>query len=155
MREESLTTLSSILSQKFNDAFPEWAQYIEMVKSEGGDNAQCFGVSIPSPIDGRYISIRERGDCIEVCFSDGRQPGGAERLHICERGEEMQCVEASIQLMKEIVDEKLVIVRERSSPLLGGVALPPTFVSSNEISRRKRLVSVVSWRGKYDEKFDR
>ena len=155
MDKESLTPLSRILSEKFNDAFPEWAQYVEMVKSEGGDSEKSLDVRIPSLIDGRYISIRERGDCIEVCFSDGRPPGGAERLLICERGTEMQCVAASIQLMKEIVDEELVIVRERSSPLLGGNALPPTFVTSNEILRRKRPLSVVSWRGKYDERFDR
>jgi hypothetical protein len=89
MDQESLTPLSMILLQSLRDRFPEWEPFMEAVESESENGKGCLDFRIPAPSDdGRFISVRERGDCIEVGFSDGEPPGGAERLLIGAPGEE-------------------------------------------------------------------
>lgn len=79
-----------------------------------------------SPADEKsYLSILERGDSIEVSFNDGDPPGGAESQRICEEGTESSCVEAALEFIQEIIDEKVVIERERSTWLTGCKPLPP------------------------------
>jgi hypothetical protein len=87
MNQQSLTPLSKVLSKRLRDRFPEWGPYFEEVESENGGSKRSLYVHVPGPLDARrYISFRERGNCIEVSFGDGRAPGGAERLLICEPG---------------------------------------------------------------------
>jgi len=149
---ESLTELSSVLWRQLFIRFPEWHEYAEIVESEASDDYKSLYVRIRAPADGEsYLLILERDDCIEVSFSDGAPPGGAERQIVCEQGSESLCVEAVIEFIQEIIDEKIVIGRERSSWLSGHKPLPPQFMASTEIeANRKMLVSVRSWKGKYD-----
>jgi len=146
--QESLTTLSMILLQILEDRFPEWEPFMEAVESESENDKRCLDFRIPAPSDdGRFISVRERGDCIEVGFSDGEPPGGTERLLIGDRGEERLLVEAAIEFVEQIIDEKIFIGREAS--WLWHSAMPPTFMTAEELPRKK-LLKVVSWHGTYD-----
>jgi hypothetical protein len=155
MDQESLTPLSSILSRTLRARFHEWEPYIEAVEAESGNNEQYLDFRIPAPNDEtHFLSIRERGDCIEVCFSDGRPPGGAERLLICEPGEERQCVNAALEFIVKIIEEKVVVARESSS-LVRGRTLPPSFMNAKELPSKKGLVNVVSWRGTHDMEINR
>jgi len=151
MNREPLTGLSKILWRQVFTRFPEWREYAEIVESEAGDDYKSLYVRVHSPADKEsYLSILERDDCIEVSVSDGDPPGGAERQMVCEEGSESLCVEAAIEFIQEIIDEKVVIGRERSSWLSGHKPFPPQFIASTEIeAKRKRLVSVLSWKGSY------
>jgi hypothetical protein len=92
----------------------------------------------------------ERGDCIEVSFSDGDSSGGAASQMICEEGSESLCVAAS-EVVRENMDEKVDIGRERSTWLTGYKPLPPQFLASTEIEgKRRQLISVRSWKGRYN-----
>ena len=152
MNREPLTELSEILWRQLFTRFPEWQQYAEIVESEASDDLKSLYVQVQSPADEQsYLSILERDDCIEVSFSDGDPPGGAERQIVCEEGSERLCVEAVMKLIEEIIDEKSVIGRERSTWLTGHKPLPPQFIPSAEIqAKRERLVSVRSWKGTYN-----
>ena len=152
MNSEPLTELSEILSWQVFTRFPEWQQYAEIVESEASDNYKSLYLRVYSPADREsYLSISESDDCIEVSFSDGDPPGGAERQIVCEEGSERLCVEAVMKLIEEIIDEKSVIGRERSSWLSGHKPLPPQFIPSAEIhAKRERLVSVRFWKGTYN-----
>jgi hypothetical protein len=132
--------------------FPEWREYAEIVESEARDDYRSLCVRLHSPADEKsYLSILERDDRIEVSLSDGDPPGGAERQVVCEEGSGSLCVEAVIDFVQEIIDEKVVIGRERSSWPSGHKPLPPQFIASIEIEAKgKRLVSVSSWKGTYD-----
>src|SRR5215210_4592596 len=93
MNREFLTQLSEILWRQLFTRFPEWQEYAEIVESEATDDYQNLYVRVNSPADDEsYLSILERVDCIEVSFSDGDPPGGAESQVICEKGSERQCV---------------------------------------------------------------
>jgi hypothetical protein len=152
MNREPLTELSEMLRQHVFTRFPEWRDLAEIVGSEASDDLKSLYVRVYSPADEQsYLSILERGDCIEVSFSDGDPPGGAEIQLICEQGAERFCVEAVIEFIQEIIDEKVVIGRERSVWLTGHKPLPPQFIASTEIeAKRRRLVSVHSWKGRYN-----
>ena len=152
MNREPLTGLSKILWRQVFTRFPEWQEYAEIVESEGGDNYRSLYVRVHSPaVEKSHLSILERDDCIEVSLSDGDPPGGAERQMVCEEGSERSCVEAVMEFIQEIIDEKVVIGRERSSWISGHKPLPPQFIASAEIEgKRKRLASVRSWKGTYD-----
>jgi hypothetical protein len=64
---------------------------------------------------------------------------------------ESSCVEAALESIQEIIDEKAVIGRERSTWLTGCKPLPPQFLALTEIEgRRRRLFSVRSWKGRYN-----
>lgn len=150
VNRESLTELSEILWREVFTRFPEWQEYAEIVESEASDDLKY--VRVYSPADEQsYLSILERGDCIEVSFGDGDPPGGAESQIICEEGSESLCFESVIEFIREIIDEKVVIGRERSTWLTGHKPLPPQFLASREIEgKRRRLLSVRSWKGRYD-----
>ena len=152
MYGEPLTELSEILWRQVFTRFPEWQEYAEIVESEAGDDYKSLYMRIHSPVDDEsYLSILERVDCIEVSFSDGDPPGGAERQIVCEEGSENLCVEAVIDFIEEIMDEKVVIGRGRSSWFTGHKPLPPQFIASTEIeAKRKSLIGVRSWKGRYD-----
>jgi hypothetical protein len=152
MNGEHLTELSEILWRQLFTRFPAWQEYAEIVESEANDDNKSLYVRVHAPADERsYLSILERLDCIEVSFSDGDPPGGAERQVIYEKGLERQCVEAVVEFIQGIIDEKVVIGRERSSWLTGHKPLPPRFITSTEIgAMRRRLVSVRSWKGRYN-----
>src|SRR5829696_8958729 len=149
MNREPLTELSEILWRRLFTRFPEWQEYAEIVESEASDDLKSVHVRVQSPADEQsYLSILERGDCIEVGFSDGDPPGGAESLIICEEGSESLCVESAIEFVQDIIDEKIVIRRERSTWLTGHKPLPPQFIASTEIeAKRRSLVSARSWKG--------
>ena len=148
MDQESLTMLSMILLQSLRDRFPEWEPFMDAVESESENGKRCLDFRIPGPSDdGRFISMRERGDCIEVGFSDGEPPGGAEHLLIGGPGEEGQLVEAAVEFAEQIIDEKIFIGREASWLRKSG--LPPSFMTAEDLPRKK-LLKVVSWRGTYD-----
>ena len=150
-----LTTLSTVLLKSLIDRFPEWHVYVEDMESESEKSKRSLCVRVPSPFDAnRFIAIRERGDCIEVSFNDGKPPGGAERLFICEPNDEEQCVAAAMQFVEQLTDEKIVIARKSLSWLFGKV-LPPSFIAANEIEMKKGLVNIVSWRGAYDMEIGR
>jgi hypothetical protein len=152
MTREPLTKLSEILWREVFTRFPEWQEYAEIVESEASDDYKSLYVRVNSPADDEsHLSILERDDCIEVSFSDGDPPGGSERQMVCEEGSEGLCVEAVMGFIQEIVEEKVVIGRERSSWLSGREPLPPRFVASTELERKgKRLVNVRSWKGRYN-----
>src|SRR5215210_7177317 len=152
MIREPLTELSEILWRRLFTRFPEWQEYAEIVESEASDDLKSLYVRVYSPADEQsYLSILERGDCIEVSFGDGDPPGGTERQIICEEGSESLCVESVIEFIREIIDEKVVIGRERSTWLTGHKPLPPQFLASREIEgKRRRLLSTRSWKGRYD-----
>jgi hypothetical protein len=152
MNRECLTELSEILWLQVFIRFPEWQEYAAIVDSEANGNYKRLYLRVHSPADDEsYLSILERDDCIEVSFSDGDPPGGAERQMVCEEGSESLCVGAVIDFIQEIIDEKVVIGRERSSWLSGHKPLPPQFIATTEIeANRKRLVSVRSWKGRYN-----
>ena len=151
MNRELLTELSEILWRRLFARFPEWQEYAEIVESEASDDLKSLYVRVHSPADEQsYLSILERADCIEVSFSDGDPPGGAESQIICEEESESSCVEAALEFIKEIIDEKVVIGRERSTWLTGHKPLPPQFIASREIEgKRRELVSVRSWKGQF------
>ena len=70
---------------------------------------------------------------------------------VCEEGSESLCVEAVIEFVQEIIEEKVVIGRGRSVWLTGHKPLPPQFIASTEIeAKRSKLVSVRSWKGRYN-----
>jgi hypothetical protein len=152
MNREPLTEVSGILWRHLFTRFPEWQDLAEIVESETSGDYKSLYLQVYSPADEKsYLSILERADCIEVSFSDGDPPGGAESQIICEEGSESLCVEAVIDFIQEIIDEKVVIGRERSSRLTGHKPLPPQFISSTEIeAKRRRLLSVRSWKGQFD-----
>ena len=151
MNKEPLSALSEILWRQVFTRFPEWQEYAEIVDSEAGGNYKSLYLRVHSPADESYLSILERDDCIEVSFSDGDPPGGAERQMVCEEGSESLCVGAVIDFIQEIIDEKVVIGRERSSWLTRHKPLPPHFIATTEIeANRKWLVSVSSWKGRYN-----
>jgi hypothetical protein len=102
-------------------------------------------VRVYSPADEQsYLSILERGDCIEVSISDGDSSGGAASQIICEEGSESLCV-AAIEVVQEIMDEKVDIGRERSTWLTGYKPLPPQYLALTEIERkRSRLIRIGS-----------
>jgi len=152
MNREPLTELSEILWRQLFTRFPEWQQVAEIVESEASDDYNSLYLRVHSPADKEsYLSILERADCIEVSVGDGDPPGGAERQMVCEEGSESLCVEAVIEFIQEIIDEKVIIGRERSSWLTGQKPLPPRFIASTEIeAKRKRLVSIRSWKGRYN-----
>jgi hypothetical protein len=69
----------------------------------------------------------------------------------CEEESKSSCVGAAIEFVQEIVDEKVVIGRERSTWLTGHKPLPPQFLASTAIeAKRRRLLSVRSWKGRYN-----
>jgi hypothetical protein len=152
VNREPITELSAILWRHLFTRFPEWQEYAEIVESEASDELNSLYVRVYSPADEKsYLSIIERADCIEVSFSDGDPPGGAESQIICEEESESSCVEAALELIQEIIDEKVVIGRERSTWLTGHKPLSPQFIVSREIvGKRRRLVSVRSWKGHFD-----
>jgi hypothetical protein len=139
MNREPLTELSEILWRQLFIRFPEWQEYAEIVESEASDDYKSLYVRVTSPADREsYLSILERDDCIEVSFSDGEPPGGAERQMVCEEGSESLCVEAVIEFIHEIMDEKVVIGRERSSWQSGHKPLPPQFIATTELEGKRR-----------------
>jgi hypothetical protein len=152
MKREPLTELSEILWRQVFTRFPEWQEYAELVDSEASDDYKSLYLRVHSAADDEsYLSILEREDCIEVSFSDGDRPGGAEIQMVCEEGSENPCVGAIIDFIQEIIDEKVVIGRERSSWLTGHKPLPPQILPSTEIEgKKKRLVRVRSWKGRYN-----
>jgi hypothetical protein len=98
---EPLTELAEILWQQIFTRFPEWQECAELVESEANDDLKSLYVRVYSPADEQsYLSILERADCIEVSFSDGAPPGGAESQMICEEGSESLCVEGALNLSK-------------------------------------------------------
>ena len=149
---ESLTELSGVLWWQVFTRFPEWQEYAEIVESEASNDLESLYVRVRSSADEQsYLSILERGDCIEVSFSDGHPPGGAESEIICDEGLESSCVEAALEFIQEIIDEKVVIGRERSTWLTGHKPLPPQFIISTEIEAKLgRVVSIRSWKGRYN-----
>jgi hypothetical protein len=154
MNREPLTELSEMLWWHIFTRFPEWQDHAEIVESESNDDVKSLYVVVRSPADEQcYLSILEGGDCIEVSFSDGDPPGGAESLIICEEGSEGPCVESALDFIQEIIDERIVIGRERSTWLTGHKPLPPQFIASSEIeAKRRKLASVRSWNGRYNWK---
>jgi hypothetical protein len=152
MNREPLTELSEILWRQVFTRFPEWQEYAEFVESEAGVDYKSLYLRVHSPADNEsHLSILERDDCIEVSVSDGEPPGGDERQIVCEEGSGSLCVEAVMEFIQEIIDEKVVIGRERSSWLSGHKHLPPQFIALTDIeAKRKRLVSVRSWKGTHD-----
>jgi hypothetical protein len=130
MNRESPTDLSEILWRHLFTRFPEWQDH-------------ALYVRVYSPADEQsYLSILARDDCIEISFSDGVPPGGAERQIVCEEGSESLCVAAAIEYVQEIIDEKVVIGRERSTRLTEHKTLLPQFIASSEIeAKRRRLVT--------------
>jgi hypothetical protein len=152
MNRESPTDLSEILWRHLFTRFPEWQDHAQFVESEASDDLESLYVRVYSPADEQsYLSILERDDCIEISFSDGVPPGGAERQIVCEEGSESLCVAAAIEYVQEIIDEKVVIGRERSTRLTEHKTLLPQFIASSEIeAKRRRLVSVRSWKGRYN-----
>jgi hypothetical protein len=130
MNREPLTELSEILWRQVFTRFPEWQEYAEVVESKARDDCKSLYVRVCSPADKEsYLSILERDDCIEVSLSDGDPPGGADRQMLCEGGSESLCVEAVVEIVEEIIDEKVVIGRVRSSWPSGHKALPPEFIA--------------------------
>jgi hypothetical protein len=130
MNRESPTDLSEILWRHLFTRFPEWQDH-------------ALYVRVYSPADEQsYLSILARDDCIEISFSDGVPPGGAESQIVCEEGSESLCVAAAIEYVQEIIDEKVVIGRERSTRLTEHKTLLPQFIASSEIeAKRRRLVT--------------
>ena len=155
MNTESLTHLSKILWQQLSAQFPKWQRYAETVEVEyetnGADNQRLY-VRVASPADEKcYLSVLERGDCIEISFSDGKPPGGAEAQIICDGGAEDSGVEAAIEFIQKIVDERIVIGRGRSLWFTGFIPSSPSFMEADEVEgKRKKLVSVRSWKGNYN-----
>jgi hypothetical protein len=103
------------------------------VESEASDDLESLYVRVYSPADEQgYLSILERDDCIEIGFSDRDPPGGAENQILCEEGSESLGVAAAIEYVQEIIDEKVVIGRERSTWLTGHKPLPPQFLAPSK-----------------------
>jgi hypothetical protein len=152
MNREPLTELSEILWRHLFTRFPEWQEYAEIVESETSDDLESLHVRVQSPANEQsFLSILGRDDCIEVSFSDGDPLGGAESQIICEEESESPCVTAALAFIQEIIDETVVIGCERSTWLTGHKPLPPRFIASREIEgKSRRLVSVRSWKGRYD-----
>ena len=120
----------------------------------GGTRMVDMLISNPSPrrrwrdVDpGLAVGVR----ILLLSFSDGDPPGGAECQLICEEGAERLCVEAVIEFIQEIIDEMVVMGRERSVWLTVHKPLPPRFIASTEIeAKQRRLLSVRSWKGRYN-----
>jgi hypothetical protein len=156
MQRESLTELSKLLKSELLAEFPEWQKHIAAAKSKA--NAGSFStlyIKIPCPADEtRFLSISDRGDCLEIGFYDGDPPGPAEsQIHCC-TGAAAKCVAEAIDFVKEITEEKFVAGRERMWWFFGNKLAPPQFVEAQE-SEKKKLVRVRSWKGDYDREIEK
>lgn len=152
MRQKSFTKLSEILLSQLSGQFPEWQKHLEIAESDfnNGKYSSLY-IEVPSPLDkSRFLSILDRGDCIEVGFDDGGRPAGpAERQIICNEGSETECVARTIEFVKEIIDEQTVLGRELLFWPLKNKAAPPSFIGISELEK-KNLVSIRSWKGNCD-----
>ena len=120
MNRDPLTKLFESLWRHYSTRFPEWQQYAEIVGSDANIDLMSLYLRVHSPAENEsYLSISERDDRIEVSFSYGDPSGGAESQIICEEESESSCVEAALEFIQEIIDEKVVIGRERSTWLTG------------------------------------
>ncbi|MDQ3798268.1 MAG: hypothetical protein M3384_02355 [Acidobacteriota bacterium] len=148
MEDELLSELSGILSRKLFAAFPEWRKYAEIVDADYDINRKSLYLKIPSPADERHsLSILERGDCIEVGFSDGNPMTAAESQIICERNNDSLCVEAAIEFVEKIINEEILIGHKRASWLSGNKLL--SFINRAE-ANKKKFARIYSWRGNFN-----
>jgi hypothetical protein len=154
MNTDSLTHLSKIVWRKLFAKYPEWERFAETVVPDyepEESKVRSLYLRVLSPADENCcLSVLERGDCIEIAFSDGRPPGGAERQIICDENSEGQCVNEAIEFIEDILNERVVLCRERATwPFRWW---PPSFLDANEIeSKKKRPVSIRSWRGTFNK----
>ena len=158
MNKKSLTKLSETLKSELLAQFPEWQKYVEIFESHfNSGKFSSLYVEIPSPIDENcFLSISDRDYCVEIGFYDGNPPGPAERQIGCSEGFEDEDVAEVIEFIKEIIDEKIVAGRERMFWLFGNKAAPPQFIETIGLDKkRKKLVSICSWKGKFNRKIEK
>jgi hypothetical protein len=146
--EEFLTELSKTLYRKLFNAFPEWQKHAEIVDADYDINQKSLYLKIPSPVNERhFLSILERGDCIEVAFSNENPSTAAEAQILCEPDNGILCVEAVIEFVEEIVNEEIVIGQRHTSWLSRRKLL--RFINRTEIEKKK-FAEIYSWRGKFN-----
>ena len=155
MEKEDLNELSKILYEQLFSCFPEWEQYAELFDSGHFDSKLRFVpngkkrlyIEIPSPVNkDHYISITERGDCIEIAYSNGNPQKNAEQQI---GGDDLETVEATIEFVEEILEEKILVGQERTFWGLGNKLCPMFFLTPAE-SQKKKFVNVYSWKGTFN-----
>jgi hypothetical protein len=144
VEEKLLTEFSKILYRELLAVFPEWQNHTEIVVSDYDINQKSLCLQIPSPAnDHCFLSVLERGDCIEVGFSDGNPSTAAEKQL---GGEEFSdAVEGAIEFIREIVDEKVLIAQNHRSWSENKLL---SFINRAEIEKKK-FARIYSWRGNF------
>jgi hypothetical protein len=148
MGEKLLTELSKILDRKLFAGFPEWKKYAEIVEADYDINQKSLYLKIPSTINDRhFLSILERGDCIEIGYCDGNPLALIEKQILCESDSDSLCVEAAIEFVEKIVNEEIVIGRKSASWWSGNNLL--SFINRAEI-KEKKFARIYSWQGNFN-----
>jgi hypothetical protein len=155
---EPLNPESQVLAEELSQRFPEWRDFADVHRGEAHYELEpgSLTVELASPVAGRNhrLGVQHRGDTFEVFYSDGEPPGPAEAQYIFAPGEERRAAAGAVQLMADVVEERVVTVRERIGRFLW---LQPTsqlrFMRREELTERhrRRLVTVASWRSTFDE----
>jgi hypothetical protein len=148
VEEKLLTELSKTLYRKLFNEFPEWQKYAEIVDADYDINQKSLYLKIPAPVDERhFLSILERGDCIEVAFSNENPSTAAEAQILCEQDNDILCVEAVIQFVRKIVNEEIVIGQRHASWLSRRKLL--SFIKRAKTDEKK-FAKIYSWRGNFN-----
>jgi hypothetical protein len=148
MENKDLTELSRILYEQLFTSFPDWEKYAEFSIGENDTEKQSLYVVIPSPANENHcILIEERGDCIEIAYSNGNPQMNAERQLMGTK--DIFCVENAIEFIEEVIDEKIVVGQDRGFRIVGNKLLPLRFMSLEE-AKDKRPVNVYSWQGNFN-----
>ncbi len=155
----TLNPKAQLLAQAMLERFADWGRWARPYGPEDDPAADPESVSfeVPSPTHHSHsLRILLRGNSVEVHYDDGSPPGAAEKLFVFETGEEGSAFAAVVAFVADVVDERVVVGRERLSrltQLLRGrdCADLPRFFHREELSGRvrRKLTSVVSWRGTY------
>ena len=148
MDKKDLTKLSKILYELLFSRFPEWEAYAKPSTSEYDDLKKSLYIAIPSPINkDHFISITERGDCIEIAYSNGNLQMNAEQQIT---GEDIETTQDAIEFIDDIIKEKIVVGQEKTFWGLGSKLLSLRFINALE-SQNKKFINAYSWQGNFNK----
>ena len=141
---EELCKLSRIIYNDVIHRFPDWEQFAMDVECDYDPNLRCLWIKVPSlGSPGYYLSLLERGDCVEISFGEEAPP------NIAEQQLDENSSEDILNFLKSVVSERLAIARETRSwkNLFLGDSLG--FISTDQIDQ-KRFEEIISWNGTYN-----
>jgi hypothetical protein len=148
MEKEDLTELSKILYERLFNRFPEWQKYVEFLNSEYEIGKKSLFITIPSPVNKKhFLSILERGDCIEISYSDGNPQNASEYQTT---GEQNLCVKSAVDFVEDVIGEKFIVGQKKSFWGLGNKLLSLDFIYSTDF-QDKKFVNTYSWQGNFNK----